>query len=60
MRKLNRRLAGEVKYLAQRGDTLQRIIGSVYEISQPHVSNIKADRRWPSASATKPRKDGTK
>ena len=45
-RKLTRRLADEVRHIAQKEDTRQEVIARVYGISTSHVSNIKAERRW--------------
>lgn len=54
-RVLTRRLAAEVRHLAQRGDTRQVVLARVYDISREHVSNIKHGRRW---GNNDPRSDG--
>ena len=57
-RKLSPRLAAEVRYLANKGEVTQAVIGRVYNgISQPHVANIKAERRWPKAGTEVPRRE---
>jgi DNA-directed RNA polymerase specialized sigma subunit len=45
--KLTYREALEIRYLAQKEDRPQHEIARAYQISRPHVSNIKAERRWP-------------
>jgi len=50
--KLTYEEAVEIRYLARREDRPRAEIATAYQISGCHVSNIKAERRWPSRAAT--------